>query len=235
MIEFNKIYNCDCLEVLKEMPDRSVDLFLQDPPYDTTACSWEWDILGKRDEFWNEWIRILKPSGVIAFTASQPFTSKLICSNLKMFKHEWVWDKVIPRGHLVAKKRPMQQTESVVIFGNGPIKYYPQMTLRDKPVKGKEGKRTTIMGGESTGFTKIYTHKYPVNLIQFKPDHKKLHPTQKPVALFEYLIKTYTNEGDVIFDGFAGCGTTAVASKNLNRTFICCELDAGYYEIAIRR
>lgn len=129
----------------------------------------------------------------------------------------------------------MQQTESIIVFYLKPSKYNPEMIAREKPIKGREGKRTSIMGGISTGYSKIYTHKYPTNLIRMKPDNDKLHPTQKPVALMEYLIKTYTNEGDTVFDGFMGSGTTGVGCKNLNRDFIGVELNEEYFKIAERR
>ena len=229
------LHHKDCLEVLATLPNSSINLILQDPPYNTTACSWEWDIFTQIDTFWYEWKRVLTPNGVVVMTASQPFTSKLVVSNLPMFKYEFVWDKVIPRGHLVAKKRPMQQTESLLVFYAKAPTYNPQMVEREKPIKGTEGKRTSIMGGVSKGYSKVYTHKYPTNLLKIKPEKEKLHPTQKPVDLMSYIIKTYTNENDVVFDGFMGSGTVGVACKKLSRQFIGCELNHEYFEIAKTR
>ena len=229
MLQLNSIHCADCLEKMKEIDDKSIDLILADLPYGTTAC--KWDTIIPFEPLWEQYKRIIKDNGAIVLTASQPFTSALVMSNPDMFKYEWIWDKVIPRGHLVAKKTPTQQTESVVIIYSKTPTYKPQMILRDKPIKGTEGKRTSIMGGESVGYSKVYTHKYPTNLIRIKPDKDKLHPTQKPVALFEYLIKTYTNEGDLVLDNCAGSGTTGVACKNLNRNYILIEKEPEYVEI----
>lgn len=220
------------------MPDKSVDLFLQDPPYNITACKWEWDIMEKIDEFWEQWCRVIKDNGAIVMTACQPFTSKLICSNLKMFKYEWIWDKHIPRNFVKAKYRPLSKHENVVVFGRGRINYYPIMVKRDKP-------RTCIQSGnsktsESTPLTyhdgqpRTYTHRYPTTILTgcVMANNQKIHPTQKPISLMEYLIKTYTKEGDTVFDGFMGVGTTGVACNKLNRNFIGCELDKAYFKAA---
>jgi site-specific DNA-methyltransferase (adenine-specific) len=155
-----------------------------------------------------------------------------------MFKYEWVWDKIVKRGHLVSKIRPLQQTESVLIFGRGKIKYLPQEIKREKPMKMKEGSRTEIMGEKkSSNYRTIRTTFLPSNLIIFSNggDKNKVHPTQKPVALFEYLIKTYTNEGDLVLDNCAGSFTTAIASENLKRNWICIEKEAEYCAIGEKR
>lgn len=227
------LYLGDCLEVMKRFKDKAFDMILCDLPYGTTKC--KWDTIIPFEPLWEQYKRTIKDRGVIVLTATQPFTSILVMSNIKWFKYEWVWDKVIPRGHLVAKKRPMQQTESAIVFYFKPPMYNPQMILRDKPVKGKEGKRTTIMGGVSTGYEKTYTHKYPVNLIRIKPDKAKLVPTQKPVALFEYLIKTYTNERDIVLDNCIGSGTTAIACINTGRRCVGIEKDEDYFKLSIQR
>lgn len=170
---------------------------------------------------------------------SQPFTSALVMSNLKMFKYEWIWNKITGRGHLVAKYRPMAQHENILVFGKGRVKYNPQMILMDKPQKGKsmESSRTSIMGGRTTKESEIIirTHKYPKTIITQGVDGKYLHPTQKPVALCEYLIKTYTNEGDTVLDNCMGSGTTAIACINTNRNFIGIEKELKYFEIAKKR
>lgn len=234
-----KIYNFDCFEVLKTLPDKSIDLILQDPPYNTTACDWEWDIMTKIDEFWAEWKRVIKDNGAIVMTASQPFTSKLVMSNLKMFKYEWVWGKDRASNFLNAKRHPLRNTESILIFNTK--NYYPIMENRGEPSHsigksaGKinegstQGKRMNVNGNTETNL------KYPRTLLMFNVPHPPIHPTQKPVALFEYLIKTYTNEGDTVFDGFLGSGTTAVACKDLNRRFIGCEISQKYVDIAVKR
>ena len=227
----------DCLEEMPKIADKSVDMILCDLPYGTTAC--KWDKVIPFEPLWTQYKRIIKDNGVIVLTASQPFTSALVMSNPKMFKYEWIWDKITGRGHLVAKYRPMAQHENILVFGNGKVKYNPQMVLMDKPQKGKsmEASRTSIMGGRTTKESEIIirTHKYPKTIITQGVDGKYLHPTQKPVALFEYLIKTYTNEGDLVLDNVAGSGTTGVACKNLNRNCILIEQDEKYCQIASER
>lgn len=228
------LYEGDCLKIMPTLPAGSVDMILCDLPYGTTAC--KWDTIIPFEPLWREYRRLIKPKGAIVLTASQPFTSALVMSNVKEFRHEWIWDKVIPRGHLVAKKRPMQRSESVLVFSQQPPAYYPIMEKRAKPIKGKEGARTSIMGGESKGFSAVYTHKYPVNILVFKPDVRgKLHPTKKPVALFEYLIKTYTQPGETVLDNCAGSGTTGAACVNTDRKFILIEKEPTYCAAIDRR
>jgi len=231
----------DCLEKMKDIPDKSIDMILCDLPYGTTAC--KWDVVIPFEPLWEQYKRIIKDNGAIVLFASQPFTSALVMSNLKMFKYEWIWNKVTGRGHLVAKHRPMAQHENILVFGNGKVKYNPQMVLMDKPQRGYSSdgdvgnERTKIMGGRTTKQREVIyrTHKYPKTIITQGVDGKYLHPTQKPVALFEYLIKTYTNEGDLVLDNCMGSGTTGVACKNLNRNFIGIELDPDYFKIAEKR
>ena len=237
MFKLNQIYCGDCLELMRDIPDKSVDMILCDLPYGTTAC--KWDVIIPFEPLWGQYERIIKDNGAIVLTASQPFTSALVMSNIKWFKYEWVWDKITGRGHLVAKYRPMAQHENILVFGNGKVKYNPQMVLMDKPQKGKsvEASRTTIMGGKTTkeSETIIRTHKYPKTIITQGVDGKYLHPTQKPVALFEYLIKTYTNEGDLVLDNCIGSGTTAIACINTKRNWIGIEKDEEYCKIARER
>lgn len=226
----------DCLERMKEIPDGSVDMILADPPYGTTAC--KWDSILPLAPMWEQLKRVIKPNGAIVMTASQPFTTVLIASNIAEFKYSWVWDKVKPNGHLVSKIRPMQRTEDVLVFGAGKINYYPIMTDREKPKKSKEYSRTEIMGGVKTDMVgKTLDKKYPQNVLVFSNATQtgKLHPTQKPVALMEYLIKTYTLDGETVLDFTMGSGTTGVACKNLNRRFIGIEKDERYIEIARAR
>jgi DNA modification methylase len=325
----NKIICGDCLEVMPNIPDKSVDMILCDLPYGTTACSW--DVIIPLDKLWNNYNRIIKDNGIIVLTASQPFTSLVVTSNIKFFKHHWVWDKKRGVGHLLAKKRPMMVTEDILVFYKDlnerksqlssfvqlrnyfkelflaiksskseimnkigqradhcfrydstqwdlpteetykqlisyfnidklsffknyeviekeykeeeltfkDIVYNPQMRFRDKPRLSKMGKFTKTCYGDLKEFTgNVLTEKYPINLISFdKSNHRDmlLHPTQKPVALFEYLIKTYTNEGDLVLDNCIGSGTTAIACVNLKRNFIGIEKEPEYCKIAEER
>ena len=236
MIELNKIYNEDCLESMKRIPDCSVDMILCDLPYGTTAC--KWDTIIPFEPLWEQYERIIKDNGAIVLTAAQPFTSALVMSNPKMFKYSWIWDKVKPSGFQVAKYRPMMRQEDVLVFGKGRINYNPIMTLREKvktsrvysssdsnPLKNNDGKNRT------------YTHKYPQSILTFSNavQKGKIHPTQKPVPLFEYLIRTYTNEGETVLDNCAGSFTTAVACDNTNRNWICMEKEEKYCNIGLTR
>ena len=229
-----KLIQGDCLEVMKDIPDKSIDMVLTDPPYGTTAC--KWDSIIDLPLMWEQLKRIIKPNGAIVMTASQPFTSVLVTSNLKGFKYCWQWDKKIPSGMSYARFRPMQQTEDICVFTcNGEkTAYNAQMILRDKPIKGGGmSKGETTNNQNLKALKKTYTHKNPTTLIQFDKIRKgSVHPTQKPVALMEYLIKTYTNENETVLDFTMGSGSTGVACKNLNRKFIGIELDEGYFKIA---
>ena len=231
----------DCLEKMRDIPDISIDAIITDPPYGTTACKWDSVIL--LEPMWEQLKRVIKPNGAIVMTASQPFTTTLISSNMKMFKYCWVWDKHIPRGFQVAKYRPMNRHEDVCIFGNGKIKYNPQMIERDKPVTVKNySKKQKVSSNdigkyndESKSFT--YTHRNPDTIIEgcWEANAGKVHPTQKPIALMEYLIKTYTSEGETVLDFAMGSGSTGVACINTNRNFIGIELDEGYFKVAQER
>lgn len=229
----------DCLERMKEIPDGSVDMVLADPPYGTTAC--KWDSVIPLDLIWKELSRIMKPHGAVVMTASQPFTTLLISSNISQYHHSWVWDKRFAANFPQAKRQPLRVHEDVVVFGKTP-KYYPVMSKRDKPIKKGKNAGAEMYGGIS-GLGrqdyegKVYDEKYPETVIEFnvRADGRKLHPTQKPVALMEYLIKTYTNEGETVLDFTAGSFTTGVACVNLNRKGIMIEMDEGYFEIGVSR
>ena len=225
----------DCLELIKDIPDNSIDMVLTDPPYGTTAC--KWDTVIDFDLMWEQLKRITKDNGAICLFGSEPFSSLLRCSNIKNFKYSWVWDKVKPNGHLVAKIRPLQRNEFIDVFGYKKINFYPQMVDRVKPKRSKEYKRTEIMGGNTKGSDKILKQKYPQNILTYSnaSQKNKLHPTQKPVALLEYLIKTYTLENETVLDFTMGSGSTGVACKNLNRKFIGIEKDDKYFSIAKER
>jgi len=226
----------NCLERMKEIPDGSVDMVLTDPPYGTTAC--KWDSIIDLDLMWEQSKRIIKPNGAIVMTASQPFTTALIASNMKMFKHCWVWDKVKPSSGLHAKIMPLKITEDIVVFGKKKVLYKPQMESKKLRVEYKNDSNGEAFGGarvkrkhDNNGLG------YPKNLLTISNANQrgKVHPTQKPVALMEYLIKTYTNENETVLDFTMGSGTTGVAAKNLSRKFIGIEMDEAYFNIAKER
>ena len=232
----------DCLELMKEIPDKSIDMILCDLPYGTTSC--KWDVVIPFDELWAQYNRIIKPHAPIVLFGNEPFTSCLISNNLKGFKYRWDWNKKIPSGMGYAKYRPMQQTEDIAVFTSKGERanYYPQMIKREKPIKsGGNSIQARVYSGfkcmeNGQEYKKTYEYKYPITLIEFdKIRRGGLHPTQKPVALLEYLIKTYTNEGDVVLDNCMGSGSTGIACINTNRNFIGYELDEHYFQIAKER
>jgi site-specific DNA-methyltransferase (adenine-specific) len=232
----------DCLERMKEIHDGSVDMILTDPPYGTTAC--KWDSVIPLEPMWGQLKRIIKPNGAIVMTASQPFTTTLIASNTEMFRQIQVWDKKIPTGHLNAKKKILSRHEDIVMFSSakfGRFTYNPQMTkgrYRNKTPKRKADEYTDRVYSRVThkgdSFNDSY---YPTSIVEVSNANQrnKQHPTQKPVALMEYLIKTYTNEGEMVLDFTMGSGTTGVACNNINRKFIGIEMDEQYFEIAKQR
>mgnify|MGYP003630107264 CR=1 FL=1 len=227
-----KLIQGDCLDLLPDIPDGSIDLVLTDPPYGTTAC--KWDSIIPLEPMWEQLKRVIKPKGAIVMTASQPFTTTLISSNIKDYKYNWVWNKRAFSNQMMAKKQPLRITEDVTVF-NSKI-YYPQGLIECNKIT-KQGSKVTdnIGGGErATSYRQTHTN-YPKNIVEFKKDRPSTHPTQKPVALMEYLIKTYTNEGETVLDFTMGSGTTGVACKNSNRDFIGIELDSEYFEIAKKR
>ena len=239
MIELNRIYNEDCLEGMKRIPDKSIDMVLCDLPYGTTAC--KWDTIIPFEPLWEQYERIIKDNGVIALTSTQPFTINLIVSNLRLFKYQWYWIKS-PTGFLNAKKMPMKSVEDICIFYKKLPTYNPQgLVLLNKEKSNHKSKMQKTEVGISTHnggrlpekYIQKYTN-YPRQELYF-PNEKGLHPTQKPVPLFEYLIKTYTNKGETVLDSCIGSGTTAVAAINTNRNYIGFELDKHYCEIANER
>ena len=235
-----QLINGDCLEEMKNIPDGSVDMVLTDPPYGTTAC--KWDTVIDLELMWEQLRRVIKPNGAIVMTASQPFTSALVMSNVKMFKYEWIWDKAKGSNPLLSKKQPMKSHENILVFSKQQTKYFPQMT-EGKPytIPKTGGNRTNKITGstkDSDNFIQSTdpTKRFPLTIQKYSIHcGSKLHPTQKPVALMEYLIKTYTNEGETVLDFTMGSGTTGVACKNLNRNFIGIELDETYFNIAKER
>ena len=227
----------DCLERMKEIDSGSVDAIICDPPYGTTAC--KWDSVIPFEPMWNELKRIIKPNGAIVLFGSEPFSSYLRMSNIKQYKYDWIWDKKIPSGMCNAKIMPMKQSELISIFINGKNFYYPIMEERPKPLKGGKIYGNSLSagnGGLKSIDAKVYTHKYPTTHLVFDKIRKgSLHPTQKPVALLEYLIKTYTQEGETVLDFTFGSGTTGVACVNTNRKFIGIEMDDNYFDIGSKR
>ena len=230
----NKIIQGDCLEVMKDIPNKSIDMILCDLPYGTTAC--KWDTIIPFEPLWEQYKRIIKDNGAIVLTASQPFTSALVMSNIKMFKYEWIWEKPNGTSPFKAKYMPMVNCEEILVFGSGKLKYNPQMEI-GKPYKWNskrtKGDASNIKQMKETPINNKGT-RHPKNILRFKQE-RGLHPTQKPVALFEYLQLTYTNEGDTILDNCSGSGTTAIAADNIRRNWICIEKDPNYVTISKKR
>lgn len=247
-LELNRIYQMDCLEGMKLIPDKSIDMILCDLPYGMTACKWDTTI--PLDKLWEQYKRLIKDNGAIVLTSSQPFTTKLISSNMEMFKYCWYWLKSKPNGWQHAKNRPMSKIEEVCVFSKAPMGHKSQLGNRRmvynpqgiKPAGKKRvresahgrmmGARPNQAGREYESFTG-----FPHNVLEYPNviGKQALHPTQKPVALFEYLIKTYTNEGEIVLDNCMGSGTTAVAAIRTNRKFIGFELEPEYIRIANQR
>lgn len=238
MLEINKIYNEDCLDMMQKINDKSIDMIYTDLPYNTTHCSWDCEI--DLTTLWEQYKRIIKDNGCIALWAQAPFSHKLACSNLSQYKYEWVIEKTKATGHLNAKKMPMKAHENILIFYKKLPTYHPQMTEGHTPVHSYT-KHTT--DGDCYGKTKIgisgggSTLRYPRDILKFSWDTQKssLHTTQKPVEACEYFIKTYSNPGDIILDSCAGSCTTAIAAINTNRNYICIEKDTDIYNIGKNR
>ena len=229
----------DCLDILPTLPAQSVDAIVTDLPYGTTAC--KWDTIIPFDDLWRVVRHVLKPKGAFVTTASQPFTSALVMSNPKWFRDELIWKKS-PTGFLNAKKKPMKNIENIIVFASGFTTYNPQgLLIIDKKKKNGNSKQNKIGVGLSShnggrlaeNYVQKFTN-YPNQIIEVA-NEKGLHPTQKPVALYEYLIRTYTNEGETVLDMTMGSGTTGVACVNTGRDFIGIEREAEYVEIATRR
>jgi len=239
-----KLMHGDCLERMKEIPDGSIDMVLTDPPYGSTAC--KWDTCIPFEPMWEQLKRITKKNGAIALFGSQPFTSALVMSNPKIFRYEWVWEKQATLFQH-SKNRPMQATENISVFSQSPwghksqlgdnrMNYYPQGVVNDK-VKKFHGVQGQYVGERpnQVGCEYMAQTGFPNNILKFQRDKKTTHPTQKPVALMEYLVKTYTLEGDLILDFTMGSGSTGVACVNNNRNFIGIELDEEYFKVAEKR
>lgn len=245
-----KLLQGDCLELMKQIPEASIDLILCDLPYGVTCL--KWDSVIDFAELWEHYKRIIKDNGAIVLFGIEPFTSCLILSNLEMYRYSWVWKKEAATGHLNANYKPLRITEDIAVFSKGtvgslsknPIVYNPQGIKAVNRVKKNRPNSTwrknkgyqsmnNVLNSDKE-FIQKYTN-YPNNILEFPRDKKAVHPTQKPVALLEYLIKTYTSEGEIVLDNCMGSGSTGVAALNLNRNFIGIELDENYFNIAKER
>jgi DNA modification methylase len=234
-----ELFEGDCLEIMPTLPDKSVDMILCDLPYGTTAC--KWDSVIPLEFLWTQYKRLIKDKGAIVLTACQPFTSALVMSNLEMFRYSLVWEKTTVTGFLNAKRMPMRKHEDILVFYSSVPTYNPIKTM------GHIRKTSTAAHRQNCKRAEVYrdyglatydsTERYPTSILQFKTDKQisSLHPTQKPVALFEYLIKTYTNPGDTILDNCAGSGTTAIAAEQCGRNSIVIEREPKYCEIIRKR
>jgi site-specific DNA-methyltransferase (adenine-specific) len=237
-VSHSTLVNADCFDVFPFIEDKSIDAIICDLPYGTTAC--KWDSILPLDKLWIEYKRILKPSGVILLTASQPFTTVLIGNDLKMFKYNLVWDKVAITNPMLAKKQPMRCHEDILVFYDKQPTYNPQMRVGVKWSRAGKKQHTTDTLGQSTLFNNGSDEseiKYPKSIVTFSnaDKTKNEHPTQKPIDLMEWLIKTYTNEGDMVLDNTMGSGTTNLACLKLNRKSIGIEKEKQYYNVAVRR
>lgn len=232
------LFNGDCLEIMKQIPDGSVDMVLCDLPYGTTAC--KWDVVIPFDKLWKQYERVCKENAAIVLTASQPFTSMLVISNIKMFRHEWIWQKNRGSNFANTVREPFKEHEEVIVFSKGKWTYNKQMQERSggglsRVDYGFNMKTATENYGKFNGVkTELPKLRVPSSVQKFNTE-VGLHPTQKPIALFEYLIRTYSNEGDVVLDNCMGSGTTGVACVNLKRNFIGIEKEEKYFEIAKNR
>lgn len=248
-MELDKIYNADCFDILPQIEDNSVDCIITDLPYGTTAAPFDQEDIDLV-RLWAEYKRIIKKNRAIVLFAQQPFTTRLISSNMEMWKYNWIWEKDNATNFLNSHFQPMKITEDICVFGDGATSftkdgeslfYNPQFT-DGKPYTCKSGNQRQDRACIRGDFTDVVGHttvnegvRFPKNLIYFNRDKDRFHPTQKPVALLEYLVKTYTNDGEVVLDSCSGSGTLAVACHNTKRKYICIEKDTEYYNISVER
>lgn len=225
-----KLLQGDCLELMQNIPDKSIDMILCDLPYGTTEN--KWDNVIDLELLWGAYRRIIKDNGAIVLFAQTPFDKVLGSSNLKMLRYEWIWEKHAPTGFLNAKKMPLKVHENILVFYKKLPIYNPQFT-DGKPYTAKQGTHSSNYGKRKDNVVSINDgYRYPRDILKFKHDKERLHPTQKPVELLEYLIKTYTNENMLVLDNCMGSGSTGIACLNTNRRFIGIELDKAYFQIA---
>ncbi len=240
-----RLYQGDCLEVMKEIPDKSIDLVLTDPPYGTTEC--KWDTVIDLDLMWSQLKRVIKPKGAIVLFGSEPFSSHLRMSNIKEYKYDWYWVKSKSTGFIHCKNKPLKNIELISIFSSGStvhksqsksrMAYNPQGLIKSGEIKSSAHKFGSMTGSRPSHketYTREFSN-YPKMVLDFKVGVNTVHPTQKPVPLMEYMIRTYTNQGETVLDFTMGSGTTGVAARRLARYFIGIELDPGYFEIAKER
>jgi site-specific DNA-methyltransferase (adenine-specific) len=241
MLELNKIYLGDCLDIMPKIADKSIDCIICDLPYGTTRN--HWDSIIPLDKLWAQYERVIKPNGAIVLFSQQPFTSQLVMSNPKLFKYEWIWEKENGTGFLNANHAPLKIHENILVFGKGatsPTKKSVSMTYNPQKTKGKP--YTAVQGYSGSNYSPTVGNvtisdgmRYPTDIIKFNRDKEKYHSTQKPVELLQYLICTYTNSGGVILDNTMGSGSTIVAAIKENRQYIGIEKDQHYFEIANER
>jgi site-specific DNA-methyltransferase (adenine-specific) len=235
-LELNRIYQRDCIEGMRMIPDKSIDMILCDLPYGTTAC--KWDTVIPFEPLWEQYERIIKDNGAIVLTASQPFTTALIASNMRLFRYCWFWNKTYSTGFMNANKMPLRNVEEVAVFYRNLPTYNPQGVIEiNKSQVRRRDKETTIyndMGLKDGEYVQRYTN-YPTQVLTFGREGKTVHPTQKPVELFRYLIRTYTNPGEIVLDNCMGSGTTAIAATLEGRDWIGFETEPKYVEIANKR
>lgn len=227
-----KLINGDTIEEMSKLEDKSIDMILADLPYGTTRN--KWDSIIPLDKLWEQYNRIIKDNGAIVLFGQQPFTSLLVASNLKMYRYDWVWEKSKATGHLNSKKMPLKSFETISIFYKALPKYNPQGLLRIKPTIRKGRNNGSNYGVSDKDSVRNFKN-YPKDVLRFSSPSKHHHPTEKPVELIEYLIKTYSNENDIVLDNTMGSGSTGVACVNTNRDFIGIELDKNYFNIAESR
>lgn len=236
-MDSNKIYRGDCLELMKKIPDKSIDMVLCDLPYGSTRC--KWDVIIPFDKLWEQYDRIIKENGAIVLFGTEPFSSYLRLSNIKNYKYDWVWDKIKGTGFLNAKKQPMRNHELISVFYKKQCTYNPQKTQGHVLKKSYRSRKlqTDVYGKMKNDNFYESTERYPRSIQVFSTDtqNSSLHPTQKPVRLLEYLINTYTNPGELILDNCVGSGSTCIAAINTNREYIGIEMDENYFNIAVNR
>lgn len=236
-LELNRIYQQDCLEGMRFIPDKSIDMILCDLPYGTTRN--KWDSIIDLNKLWEQYERIIKDNGAIVLTAQTPFDKVLGASNLKLLKYEWIWEKNRGTGHLNAKRMPLKNHENILVFYKKPPTYNPQMR-EGEPYKRLNCSKSSLNKGNYGKTNESHDtisdgKRYPLSVLEYPVVERTFHPTQKPVELFEYLIHTYTNENEIILDNCMGSGTTAVAALKFNRKFIGFETESKYIELANKR
>lgn len=231
-IKNGRFYNEDCFDAMREIPDGVIDMILCDLPYGTTQN--KWDSVLPLAQLWAEYWRVCKSNAAIVLTAQPPFDKSLGVSQIDYLKYEWIWEKTAASGHLNAKKQPMKAHENILIFYKEQCLYNPQFE-EGKAYTQKSGRASSNYGEQVQVVTENEGKRYPKSVQRFSRDKNRIHPTQKPVKLWEYLIKTYTNEGELVLDNTAGSGTTAIAAINTNRKWVCIEKEKEYYDKAIER